>query len=84
MYESDVGLRCRSLGVQIESCDGDVGLVRKALAAGLLLNAVRLTGTSVGSDRDAGTHEYELLRSSGEHAPRTFKPAPSMRILKGA
>lgn len=50
----------------MESADGNMDLVRKALATGLLLNAARLTGTSVISDRDAGNHEYELLRGSGE------------------
>jgi hypothetical protein len=52
--------------VQIESADGDMDLVRKALATGMLLNAARLTGTSVTGDRDAGTQEYELLRGSGK------------------
>ena len=58
--------------MQIESADGDMDLVRKALATGLLLNAARLTGTAVTGEREAGTHEYELLRGAG----KLLDPAP--------
>lgn len=60
----------------MESADGDMDLVRKALATGLLLNSARLAGTSVAGDRDAGTHDYELLRGSGKHITSLFFSAP--------
>ncbi len=60
--------------MQIESADGDMDLVRQALATGLLLNAARLTGTAVTGEREAGTHEYELLRGAGKF----HDPAPKL------
>lgn len=62
--------RARGLGVQLDSCGDDTSLILRAFAAGLLMNAVTFVGTVVSSDRDSGTHHYQLLRpaSSGGQA----------------
>lgn len=48
--------------MQLDSCGNDTDLVLRAMAAGLLMNAVRFVGTSVAGERDGGIHRYRLLR----------------------
>lgn len=51
----------------MESCDTEVVLLRKALAAGLLMNAVQLVDTAadISDPSSAGVNIYRILRSTG-------------------
>lgn len=51
----------------MESCDTEVALLRKALAAGLLMNAVQLVDTAadISDPSSAGVNIYRILRSTG-------------------
>ncbi|BDA45458.1 probable ATP-dependent RNA helicase DHX35 [Coccomyxa sp. Obi] len=66
----------RRLGIAMESCDTEVALLRKALAAGLLMNAVQLveTAADISDPSSAGVNIYRILRSTGPGPP------PRLRI----
>ena len=51
----------------MESCDAEVALLRKALTAGLLMNAVQLveTAADISDPSSAGVNIYRILRSTG-------------------
>ncbi|KAK9901246.1 hypothetical protein WJX75_002237 [Coccomyxa subellipsoidea] len=61
----------RRLGITLESCDAEVSLLRKALTAGLLMNAVQLVDTAndISDPSSAGINVYRILRSTGPGPP---------------
>ncbi|EIE20207.1 putative DEAH [Coccomyxa subellipsoidea C-169] len=66
----------RRLRIALESCDAEVSLLRKALTAGLLMNAVQLVDTAndISDPASAGINVYRILRSTGPGPP------PKLRI----
>lgn len=54
----------------LESCGAEVALLRKALTAGLLMNAVQLVDTTadVTDPSSSGINVYRILRSTGPGA----------------
>lgn len=71
----------RRLGIALESCDAEVSLLRKALTAGLLMNAVQLVDTAndISDPSSAGINVYRILRSTGPGAAPTYCRPPYVR-----
>lgn len=70
----------RALGVQLESCGTETDAVRKAVAAGLLLNAAQLAGTA--GHRAASACQYHLLRPASVGAHHCYLSASSTLPLR--
>ena len=69
---------CRRQGLPVESAEGNVEQVQRALAQGLFANAVRFVGTAydIKDLRSLGQHTYHLIRNTGPGACMTT-PASS-------
>jgi hypothetical protein len=68
----------RRLGVVLQSADMDVVSVRKALTAGLLMNAVQLVETThdISDPSSSGINVYRIIRSTGPGLRHCPTPSP--------
>lgn len=65
--------KCRALGFELQSCEGDTEKVQKALAHGLICNAVRFETTSYSATQKhhTGIDVYKLIHNASPGKPLT-------------